>query len=192
MKRTFLPMLVCWCSMVASVSAIAQTQILKCVAPDGAVSFVDARQCPAATQESQVAVEEHKVTLTEMEKARARAVNRPAPEVRTLLIPEQSPPRQARNSARTARDQSYHCTAGALSWYMHNPCPPTVTLGPDPYQTDSIGRFTSPQSPVQQEPVSRAVACKEIESPGAGGRSGSALDTRVGSYDKLKGLDPCH
>lgn len=192
MKLMLLPMLLCFSAIVAPASAIAESSILKCVAADGAVSYVDAHKCPPAAQESQVDVVEHKVTLTEREKARVQALNRPAPQVRTIWIPQRQPPRQSDNSVRNPSAQSYHCTAGALSWYMHSPCPPSVTLGPNPRETDEFGRQTSPESPVTQEPVSRSFACKEIDRPGAGNRTGSALDSRTGSYDKLKGLDPCH
>lgn len=169
----------------------AQTRVLKCVAADGSVSYLDARNCPGdATGEVQQ-LREHQVTLTREETARAKSSERsyrpPTPaevEQRKRLArllagvpePDANPSPGAANP-RAA--MSYRCTLGGTTWYQHHPCKPTPELE------------SQTQGGVEQEEIPRAEACREIHRPGAILRRGSELDERTDSYDRSKGKDKC-
>lgn len=169
----------------------AQTRVLKCVAADGSVSYVDARSCPGdATGEVQQ-LREHEVTLTREEIARAKSIERTyrpptAAEVEQrkrlaqLLAGAPEPDANASAGASSRRAaMSYRCTLGSMTWYQHHPCKPPPELE------------SQTQGGVEQEEISRDEACREIHRPGAILRRGSDMDERTDSYDRSKGKDKC-
>lgn len=187
----------------AAGAAWAQTRVLKCVAADGSVSYLDARSCPGDAAGEVQQLREHEVTLTREEKARAKASTRPYQTLTPAEVEERrrlarllggasepapSPPPRATSRANV----SYRCTLASETWYQHRPCAPRggvpgkVRNSQGELEWDMIGAV-----PVKQEEISRAEACREIHRPAAILRRGRQLDERTEGYDKAQGKDKC-
>ncbi len=185
---------------VWSQPALAQTRILKCVAPDGSVSYLDAPACPGAAQGEEQTLREHKVTLTTEESRRARGVSpskRPTPEevaerIRQSVLAAEGAAPDSKPKPRPQRQQvSYRCSAAGGIWYRHSPCPAVIgqvgVTWRDNYGQSHSG--TTSGVAVKQEVVTRSEACKAINSRAS--RPGRQLDEVPSSYEKLKGKDLC-
>lgn len=188
-------------------SSSAQSRILECTAADGTVSYVDAKSCPSNTTGAERVVPEHRVTLTEAERARAYAIahppKAPTPEqlkerqliaealARHLKGPDAAPP--ARRAAPPRNTVSFRCSAAGGVWYRHSPCPRTIGGGRVERWNNNGDLVSKIQDgvPVTQEMVTRSFACKEIRRSGSAAREGRQLDEVTSPYARLKGDDPC-
>lgn len=181
--------------------ALGQTRVLKCVAPDGSVSYLDAPACPGEAQGEEQTLREHKVTLTTEESRRARGVSpskRPTPEEieerirQSLLASHGATPTSRPGPRPQQREQmSYRCSAAGGIWYRHSPCPAVIGQMGVTWR-DNYGQLrsgTTNGAPVEQEVVTRSEACKAINSRAS--RPGRQLDEVPSSYEKLKGKDIC-
>ncbi|HWS25441.1 MAG TPA: hypothetical protein VN259_02600 [Xanthomonadales bacterium] len=188
------------CSLVVFAgTAWAQTRVLKCVAADGSVSYSSAKACPEDAKAEEQELPEHRVTMTQEELDRQRALEYRSQQVsaeereRKLRLvqmyggstaPVPGAPAQA-SSKPDPGPVSYRCSAAGGVWYAHSPCPADLGggLGHNGVAIPAIG--------VKQEVVPRSEACHEMNRPGSSARSGRKMDQRASPYEKHIGKDLC-
>jgi hypothetical protein len=146
----------------------------KCVDASGAISFQ-----PTACAASQHA--------TEIELAPARPAA-PSPQYAIDRTPSTSLRQRNVRIARAKTETAYECrTSGGDIFYRLSHCPHSIGEKSDGRRGASGSRGGT----VSSHPVSRELACSEMQRAGAVGRKGHEYDESVSTYDRNLGKDPC-
>ena len=185
-------------SMAAGAHAAS---VYKCVDAHGHLAFRDT-PCAGDSHQSKLDVQPLPAIGDPSEVAALRARSREISNTRASSGRQgrTSTPRAAKR-ANAKQETSWECRAAdGEVFYRHTRCPGSVpgdgTVRGNQVAQPKNSRSRSRQGawarvPVHGTKISRAEACRRIESAGAAGRDGHARDETVSTYDHLMGRDPC-
>src|SRR6185312_4643970 len=181
-----------FCCIVASAHA---APVYKCMDAQGHLAYRD-MPCAARAQQRKIDLQPQPLIGAPNEHlAQAAPAAREHKAARTRKL--------SGRVKRAKAETSWECRAAdGEVFYRHTRCPGsvpgdgTVRSGYAEKMQSSRSRTRSRQGawgrvPVHGTKISRAEACRRIQSAGAAGRDGHARDETISTYDHLMGRDPC-
>ena len=165
-----------WVALLALLflcNGVRATTVYKCTDAVGAVAYQSAACAPS----------QH---ASEIELAPVRAA---APSPQYALDPVRTAPLRDRavRTAHAKTEMANECrTSGGDVFYRLGKCPHSVNEKSD----DRRGKRAPHPVSVSSHPVTRAMACSEMNRAGAAGRKGRDYDETISTYDRNLGKDP--
>lgn len=167
-----------WLALLALLflcNGVRATTVYKCTDGQGAVSYQSA-PCSALQHAS------------EIELAPVPSTAAPSPQYALDAVRTMPMQRRELRVARTKTEMANECrTSGGDVFYRLGKCPNSISEKSD----DQRGKSATHSVSVSSHPVTRAMACSEMNRAGAAGRKGRDYDETISTYDRNLGKDPC-